>query len=342
MTDVNRQLVLVHRPLGAVADSDFELRTSPAPEPGPGQFLVRVLWLSFDPTQRGWLNDVASYVPPVQIGEVMRAGAVGQVVESHHPDFAAGDYVQGTFGWQDWVVTDGRGMLPVMKVPAGISPTSVLGVYGITGLTAYFGLLDVGQPQEDDVVVVSGAAGATGSVAGQIARIMGCHTIGIAGGPEKCAWVRDVAHFDAVIDYKHDDVRSRLAELAPRGIGVYFDNVGGPTLEACLDHLALHARVVLCGGISSGYTAEALPPGPRNYMQLVIRRARMEGFLILDYASRFAEGVTELRRWVESGAIVAAEDVQEGLEHAPATLRRLFEGRNLGKQLLKVADPPIA
>ncbi|MBK9180400.1 MAG: NADP-dependent oxidoreductase [Acidimicrobiales bacterium] len=342
MTDVNRQLVLARRPIGAVQDDDFELRTGPVPEPGPGQFLVRVLWLSFDPTQRGWLNDVPSYVPPVQIGEVMRAGAVGQVVASHNPGFAVGDYVQGTFGWQDYVATDGTGMLPVTKVPPGVPPTAVLGVFGITGLTAYFGMLELGHPKEGDVVLVSGAAGATGSVAGQIARVKGCRVIGTAGGPEKCAWVRDVAGFDECIDYKADDVGRRLAELAPRGIDVYFDNVGGPVLEAALANLGLRARVVLCGGISSGYTMEELPPGPRNYMQLVIRRARMEGFLVLDYAPRFAEAVAQLAAWVADGSIRTAEDVQVGLERAPATLRRLFEGKNLGKQLLKVADPPIA
>ncbi len=338
----NRQLVLANRPRGAVLDSDFELKTSPAPEPGPGQFLVRVLWLSFDPAQRGWLNDVPSYMPPVQIGEVVRALGVGQIVESRSPDWAVGIYVQGFFGWQDYVVADGRSGFPVNRVPDGVSPRSMLGVYGGTGLTAYFGLLEVGRPAEDDLVVVSGAAGATGSVVGQIARVMGCRTIGIAGGPEKCAWVHDVARFDHVIDYKNEDVASRLDELAGDRIDVYFDNVGGPILDVCLARLALGARVVLCGGISSGYTAEDLPPGPRNYMQLVIRRARMEGFLILDYLSRFSEGVTELRRWVESGAIVVAEDIQVGLENAPATMRRLFEGKNLGKQLLKVADPPIA
>ena len=342
MTAENRQLVLVNRPLGAVQDSDFELKMTPVPAPGPGQFLVRVLWIGFDPAQRGWLNDVASYVPPVRIGAVMRAMGVGQVVESRSPDFAVGTLVQGVLGWQDYVVTDGHGPLMIRRVPAGVSPRAMLGVYGITGLTAYFGLLDVGRPAEDELVVVSGAAGATGSVAGQIARIMGCRTIGIAGGPEKCAWVRDVAHFDQVIDYKNEDVAARIAELAGDGIDVYFDNVGGSILEACLEHLAMRGRVVLCGGISSGYTAEGPPSGPHNYLRLVTRSARMEGFLVLDYLSRFAEGVTELRRWVESGAIVVAEDIQVGLENAPATLRRLFEGQNLGKQLLKVADPPVA
>lgn len=340
MNDVNRQLVLARRPVGAVEDSDFELRETDVPEPGPGEFLVRVLWISFDPAQRGWLNDVRSYIAPVGIGEVMRARAIGQVVTSNNDEFAVGDIVQGGFGWQDWAVSDGSGMWPVSRVPDGVPPTAMLGVLGSTGLTAYFGLLDVGQPQEDDTVLVSGAAGATGSIAGQIARVMGCRVIGIAGGDEKCAWVRDVARFDEVIDYKAEDVSKRLSTLAPEGIDVYFDNVGGPTLEAALNHLAMRARIALCGGISA-YEMDTPPPGPRNYLQLIVKRARMEGFLVYDYAARFGEAIAELRRWVDAGEIRYAEDIQEGLENAPATLRRLFEGKNLGKQILKIADPPL-
>lgn len=337
---LNRQLVLVNRPVGAVSDSDFELRTAPLREPDDGEFVVRTLWLSFDPTQRGWLNDVPSYLPPVQIGEVMRAGAVGQVVASKHPGFAVGDFVNASAGWQDYLVTNGMTSIgPVGKIPEGIDPKAMLGVYGITGLTAYFGLLDLGEPKEGSVVLVSGAAGATGSVAGQIAKIKGATVIGIAGGAEKCAWVTDVARFDACIDYKAGDLTRAIRAHAPKGVNIYFDNVGGPTLEAALANIAMRARVVLCGGISSGYGTDALPPGPRNYMQLVIMRARAEGFIVLDYASRFSEAVKELAGWVAQGKIVYAEDIQEGLENAPATLRRLFEGRNLGKQLLKVADP---
>ena len=335
---VNRQMVLVHRPSGAVADSDFELRTIAVPEPADGEFVVKVRWLSFDPTQRGWLNDVPSYVPPVQLGEVMRAGAVGDVVSSRHPGFDVGDVVQGTFGWQDYLVTTGKTMLgAVAKVPAGIDPKAMLGVYGITGLTAYFGMLDLGEPKAGSVVVVSGAAGATGSVAGQVARIAGAATvIGIAGGEEKCKWVTEVAGFDACIDYKSENVQRALKALCPKGIDIYFDNVGGPTLDAALANLALKARVVLCGGISSGYGTEAAPVGPRNYMQLVIMRARAEGFIVLDYAPRFPEAVSALAGWVGEGRIHYAEDIQHGLENAPATLRRLFEGRNLGKQLLEI------
>ncbi len=336
----NRQLVLARRPAGLVQDDDFELREEKVPAPGPDQALVRVLWLGFDPTQRGWLNDVPGYMPPVGIGEVMRASAVGQVIESNTPQLVVGRFVQGMFGWQDWAVTGAEVPFGV-KVPDGVAPTKALGVLGITGLTAYFGLLDIGQPNAGDTVVVSGAAGATGSVAGQIARIQGCRTIGIAGGQQKCAWVTETAGFDACIDYKSEDVKKRLAQLCPQGIDIYFDNVGGDILDACLAHLAMKARVVLCGGISS-YNATELPPGPKNIMMLIIRRARMEGFLILDFAHRYAEAAGELAAWYQAGQLRDAEDIQEGLENAPATLRRLFEGRNLGKQLLKVADPPIA
>jgi NADPH-dependent curcumin reductase CurA len=311
----------------------------PVPVPGPQQALVRVLWLSCDPTQRGWLNDAPSYMPPVGIAEVMRAFAVGQVVESNTADWAVGDFVQGLLGWQDWVVTSPA--VPLTKVFDREALTKGLGVFGITGMTAYFGMLDIGRPKTGEMVVVSGAAGATGSVAGQIARIKGCHTVGIAGGPEKCSWVTEVAGLDACIDYKNEDVGKRLDELCPKGIDIYFDNVGGDLLDACLARLAMKARVVMCGGISA-YNATEPPPGPKNILMLIIRRARMEGFIILDYADRFGEAAEELAKWHRTGQLHDAEDVHEGLESAPTALRRLFEGRNLGKQLIKVAEPPIS
>ncbi len=336
MAESNRQMVLARRPVGAVRDDDFAVRSVPMPEPGPGEALVRVEWLSFDPTQRGWLNDVESYMPPVQLGEVMRASGVGTVVASNADGFVPGDLVQGMFGWQEYAIGSPSGLVPMMRLPAGVEPAAALSVYGITGLTAYFGMLDLGRPQPGDTVYVSGAAGATGSVAGQIAKRKGCRVIGSAGGPDKCAWVRDVAGFDAVIDYRSEDISERLGALAPDGLDIYFDNIGGSTLEAALDHLAMKARVVLCGGISSGYTAEARPPGPSNLMNLVTMRARMEGFLILDYLAQFGPAIGELAGWVADGSIRYEIDVQHGLEAAPATLRRLFEGKNLGKQLLQL------
>jgi NADPH-dependent curcumin reductase CurA len=269
----------------------------------------------------------------------MRAGSVGQVVESRHPGFARGDLVQTTGGWQDFLaIKPGMGWPGLNKLPPGVTPPMALGVLGVTGLTAYFGLLDLGQPKPGDTVLVSGAAGATGSVAGQIARIKGCRVVGIAGGPEKCQWLKDVARFDDVIDYKHEDVNQRIGELCPNKVDVFFDNVGGSILEAALNHINMHARVVLCGGIS-GYNATAPQPGPTNLMNLVIMRARMEGFIVIDYMNRAGVAVAELLQWIQSGELVHQEDVQEGFENIPDTLNRLFTGRNTGKQLLKIADP---
>jgi NADPH-dependent curcumin reductase CurA len=338
MSTENRQLVLIDRPMGAVGDEHFEMRTAPMPEPAAGQVVVETVWIGFDPTQRGWLNDIPSYMPPVALGEPMRASGVGRVVASANPDFAEGDWVSGLLDWQDYSVQgDGIGF-GLTKVPDGIPPQSMLGIYGTTGMTAYFGMLDVAEPAEGDTVFVSGAAGATGSVAAQIAKLKGCTVIGSAGGAAKCEWVTGTAGLDACIDYRAEDVSARLGELAPGGLNVYFDNVGGPTLEAALDHIALNARVALCGAISTGYDMESSPSGPKNYMQLVIMRARMEGFLVLDYIPRFGEGIAALAGWVAEGKIVHEEQVAEGLENCPATLRGLFEGANLGKQLLKVRD----
>jgi len=334
MPVMNRRWTLAARPHGMVKESDFAFSETPVPQPGDGQVLLRVLYLSFDPTQRGWIEDRPSYLPPVQIGEVMRASAVGEVMESKHTGFAKGDLVQGLFGWQDYAVVPGA-MLGA-KIPAGVPPTWTLGVLGITGITAYFGMLDLGKPKAGETVVVSGAAGATGSVAGQVAKLQGARVVGIAGGPSKCAWLTKEAHFDAAIDYKHDDVAARLRELCPKGVDVYFDNVGGEILDAVLGQIAQRARVVLCGGIS-GYNEATPPPGPRNLMNLVIQRGRMEGFIVIDYAARFGEAIAKLSEWVQSGAIVHQEDVQRGLEHAPRTLLRLFTGANTGKQLLQLS-----
>ncbi|HET9078445.1 MAG TPA: NADP-dependent oxidoreductase [Acidimicrobiales bacterium] len=334
----NRSLVLISRPEGLVGEENFEMRTGPAPEPADGQVLIRVTWLSFDPTQRGWLLPGGSYKAPLEVGEVMQAYAVGQVVESKHPDYQPGTLVNGMLSWQDWHLSDGSDLT---VVPPGVPPQAMLGVYGTTGLTAYFGLTDVGQPREGDVVVVSGAAGATGSVVGQIARILGCRTIGVAGGEAKCAWLVEQAGFDAAIDYKNERVGSRLDELAPGGVDVFFDNVGGEVLNSVLKRIRRGARIVLCGSISTGYVPKQLPPGPSNYFNLCLRSSRMQGFLLGDYRDRFDEGRKQLRQWVEAGKIVYEEDIQEGLENAPRTLRRLFEGANLGKQLLRVADAPL-
>ena len=337
--NTNRQWQLAKRPQGMVGRDNFNYVEQPIPEPQDGQVLVRNLYLSFDPTQRGWMEDRESYLPPVALGEPMRAGSIGQVTESRHADFAVGDIVQTTGGWQDFVVAaPGQGPMGLSKVPNGVTPEMMLSVLGITGLTAYFGLLDLGQPKDSETVLVSGAAGATGSVAGQIARIKGCRVVGIAGGTEKCAWLKDEAGFDDVIDYKNEDVNARIAETCPNKLDVYFDNVGGDILEAALNHLNLRARIVMCGGIS-GYNATQPIPGPANLMNIVTTRSRMEGFIILDYMARAPEAINELLGWIGSGELKFQVDVQEGFDNIPDTLQRLFTGKNLGKQLLKIADP---
>ncbi len=319
-----------------VSDSNFRWVEEPAPAPGVDEVLVRNLYLSVDPTQRGWMAR-DTYLPAVKIGEVMRSFAVGRVEESRSAAYAVGDLVQGVFGWQDYVVVPGAGSAAPTKLPPGVPIPLAMSALGLTGLTAYFGLLDVGRPAAGETVVVSGAAGATGSAVGQIARIKGCRVIGIAGGKDKCAWLVKEARFDAAIDYKSEDVGARLAELCPKGIDVYFDNVGGPLLDNALARLAMRGRVVICGAIAN-YNDTEQAPGPKNYMNLLIKRGRMEGFLVSDFMKRVPEAVAALAGWIMSGQLVDRVDVQEGLENAPATLRRLFRGENVGKQLLKIAD----
>jgi NADPH-dependent curcumin reductase CurA len=330
----NRQWLLARRPDGALEHSDFDFVETDAPTPGEGQVLVRNLMLSCDPTQRGWIAR-DTYLPAVKIGEVVRSLGAGRIVASNTPDFAVGDIVSGLVGWQDYVAMNPKGQLN--KLPPGAPLEMAMSVLGLTGLTAYFGLLEVGRPVAGETVVVSGAAGATGSVVGQIAKIKGCRAIGIAGGPEKCRWLTDEAGFDAAIDYKSEDVAARLKALCPKGIDIFFDNVGGDVLDAALARLAFRGRVLLCGGIAH-YNATEPAPGPKNYLNLIVQRGRMEGFIVLDYLPRAAEAVDALAGWVLSGKIRYKVDVQHGLENAPATLRRLFDGRNDGKQLLHVAE----
>lgn len=332
-----RRWLLKTRPNGPLKDSDFELATVPMPQVGDGQFLVKLTHFSFDPTQRGWLGG-DTYLPAVPIGGVVRAGGIGEVVASRHPKFAVGDMVQGTFGWQEHALSDGMTETgPVTKVRAGVTPEQALGVFGTTGLTAWFGLTEIGQPKAGDTILVSGAAGATGSVVVQIGKALGCTVIGIAGGPDKCRWVVETAGADACIDYRTGNVGRQIREHARQGVNVVFENVGGEILDAALANLALNARVVLCGGISSyNDTADDRQPGLRNYMNLTVMRGRMEGFIVLDFAKRYGEGVAELAKLMQAGKLKTAEDVAHGFENCPATLRRLFEGKNFGKQLLKV------
>jgi NADPH-dependent curcumin reductase CurA len=333
---VNRQWLLKSRPSGMVEPSNFELGETAVPEPAEGEFLVRNLYLSLDPAMRVWMVDAPSYIPPVGLGEVMRGACVGHVVESRHPDYDPGEMVLGVFGWQDYAVSDGGGAVPVTKIPEEVPATMPLGVLGMTSLTAYFGLKEIAKPRVGETVVVSGAAGATGSVVGQLAKIWGCTVVGIAGGPEKCDWLTGELGFDAAIDYKAEKVSARLRELCAGGLDVFWDNVGGEVLEAALANLAMGARIVLCGAISN-YNAPQ-PTGPRNYMNLLVRRARMEGFVVFDYMSRTDEAMEELVPLVVEGKIRHREDVRDGLEAAPAALVDLYSGNNRGKLLVKIAD----
>ena len=333
---VNTQCRLAARPVGLPKPTDWEIVSEPAPEPGDGEFRVQVEHLSLDPAMRSWMNAGRSYVPPVEIGEVMRAAGIGRVLESRHPSFAVGDHVYGVFGVQRYAVSDGRGVTPV---DVSLAPAPVhLGVLGISGLTAYFGLLDIGRPEPGQTVVVSGAAGSVGSVAGQIARIKGCRVVGIAGGGDKCRWLVDELGFDAAIDYKAEDVPAKLREHAPDGVDVFFDNVGGEILEAALARLARGARVVVCGAVSQ-YNATERPRGPANYMQLLVMRASMTGFVIFDYAKRYPEGVEQLATWLGSGELRSREDVVHGdVGDFPEVLLRLFHGENVGKLVLALGD----
>jgi hypothetical protein len=330
----NTQVRLAARPVGLPKDSDWEIVEESPPTPGEGQFALAVSHLSLDPAMRGWMNAGASYIEPVEVGAVMRAGGVGEVTASNHAGFAVGDHVVGMFGVQEHAVSDGAG---VAKVDTSLAPLpTYLGALGMTGMTAYFALLDVGRPQPGDTVVVSGAAGAVGSVAGQIARIKGCRVIGIAGGEQKCRWLTDELRFDAAIDYKREDVAAALREHAPDGIDVYFDNVGGDILDAALTRLARGARVIICGAVSQ-YNSTGGFKGPSNYMALLVARASMTGMVVFDYFPRFPEAGRELAGWLREGELISREDVVEGGVRAfPAALLKLFAGENTGKLVLHV------
>jgi NADPH-dependent curcumin reductase CurA len=331
VSSANHQVRLAARPSGRPTPADWEFTSEAVPEPGPGQFVVEVSHLSIDPAMRGWMNAGASYIPPVEVGAVMRAGAVGLVTASEHPGFAPGDDVYGTFGVQEYALSDGRG---VVKIDTSVAdPATYLGALGMPGLTAYFGLLDVGRIKAGDTVVVSGAGGAVGSVAGQIAKIKGCRVIGIAGGADKCRAVTEEFGFDAAIDYRTQDVRKALREHAPGGVDVYFDNVGGQILDAVLTRLARGARVVICGAVSQ-YN-ETQVQGPANYLMLLVARATMAGMVIFDYEDRFPAAMAELAGWLQAGQLVSREHVvRGGVSDFPDVLLMLFDGANTGKLVL--------
>ena len=330
----NHQFLLAARPVGMPKRSDWTYTEEPVAEPKEGELLVQVLYISLDPAMRGWMNEARSYAPPVGIGEVMRALAVGIVTASRNPRFAVGDHVSGVFGVQEYALIDGRG---VTKIDTRAVPLpKYLSVLGMTGMTAYFGLLDTGQPHPGETVVVSAAAGAVGAVVGQIAKIKNCRVIGIAGGAEKCSYIVEELGFDAAIDYKSEDVKKALRKHCPEGLNVYFDNVGGTILEAALANLARGARIVICGAISQ-YCNTGPTVGPSNYMSLLTNRASMKGMLVMDYADRYAEAGAEMAAWMAAGKLKSREDIVEGLATFPETLLKLFKSENTGKLMLKVA-----
>jgi NADPH-dependent curcumin reductase CurA len=335
MTATNHQVRLAARPLGLPKRSDWQFTEEAVPEPQDGQIVVKVRYLSLDPAMRGWMNDAKSYIRPVQIGEVMRAGGAGQVVASKHAGFKEGDFVVGTFGVQEYAVSEGKG---VIKVDTRFVALPVfLGTLGMPGMTAYFGLLDIGKPKPGETVVVSGAAGAVGSVVGQIAKIKGCRAVGIAGGTDKCRYLTQKLGFDAAIDYKSEDVKAALKTHCPDGIQVYFDNVGGDILDAALARLAMRARIVICGAISQ-YNATEGVKGPSNYLSLLVNRASMTGMVVFDYADRYAEAAREMAGWMKEGKLVSREDIAAGgIDAFPDTLLKLFKGENTGKLVLDIA-----
>jgi NADPH-dependent curcumin reductase CurA len=332
----SRQFTLARRPVGMVKRSDFDFGEAPVAQPGEGEVLVKVLYLSLDPAMRGWMNEGKSYVPPVGIGEVMRAGGAGRVIASNDPKFAVGDHVVGLTGVQEYAVLKGK---TLTRIDPKLAPLPVyLGTLGMPGMTAYFGLLDVCAFKPGDTVVVSGAAGAVGQVVGQVAKIKGAgKVVGIAGGADKCKWVVEELGFDACIDYKHEDVKEKLREHCPKGVDVYFDNVGGDILDTVLTRLAMHARIAICGAISQ-YNNTTPVKGPSNYMSLLVNRARMQGFVVFDYAARYQEAAMAMAGWMAQGKLKSREDVVSGLETFPDTLLKLFKGENFGKLVLKVAD----
>jgi NADPH-dependent curcumin reductase CurA len=331
----NQQLLLTARPQGLFKESDFAWHEAPVPELSNGDVLVRNVYLSLDPTNRVWATQ-DSYMPMVPLGSVMRGGAVGVVEESRNPAFSPGDIVQGLLGWQLYYISNGADL---SKLPKGVPLTAFMGVLGHIGLTAYFGLIDIGQPKEGETLVVSAAAGAVGSLVGQIGKIKGCYVVGLAGSDEKCRWLKDDLGFDAAINYRAGNIQQAMKAACPRGIDIYFDNVGGEILEAALNLINLRARIPLCGMISQ-YTATAPVPGPSNLARLIMCRARIEGFLVTDYLPRAGEAIPHLAQWMQTGRLKFKLDVADGLRAAPLAANKLFEGTNTGKLVVKVSQEP--
>jgi NADPH-dependent curcumin reductase CurA len=331
----NRQFLIAARPEGMIRESDFKYVETPVPEPADGEFLIKQDIVAVEPALRGQMENRANYAAPLQIGDVMRALGVGTVIESNNPDWKVGQRVQGLFGFQDYLLSDGKGM--VSRVPEGVTGEAALYVFGGTGFTAYYGMAEVGKPTPGCNVLVSGAAGAVGSLAGQIAKILGAgKVVGIAGSDDKCRWLTEELGFDAAINYKTEDVAARVKELFPNGLDIYYDNVGGEILDIALANLALNARVVLCGGISR-YNKSGPIEGPKNYFNLVYSRATMTGFIIVDHVHRYKEWTQIMGKWIADGRLKYRIDMLEGFENLPKGLIRLFTGDNIGKQLIRIA-----
>ena len=330
---LNHQWRLAARPEGLIKESDFTWTESAVPELQDGQFLVRNLYLSLDPTMRGWASR-DTYLPAVPIGDVMRGGTIGVIEESRNANFKVGDHVSGLLGWQEYAITDGKGVNALPNLP-GIPLTAHFGLFGHIGMTAYFGLLDIGQPKPGETLVVSAAAGAVGSLVGQIGKIKGCRVVGIAGADDKCKWLVDELGFDAAINYKTENVAAALKKHCPNGIDIDFENVGGEIMDAVLAQINFRARIALCGLISS-YNATEPVPGPYNFANILVQRARVEGFIVMDYAPRAMECMTEMGKWLMEGKIKYRIDEVDGLKHAPLALNKLFEGTNIGKLVVKI------
>ncbi len=330
---MNKQLILSKRPVGLPDKDTWTLEENEMPKAGDGEIIVKTHYISLDPAMRGWMNDVKSYIPPVQIGEVMRSGSVGEVIESNNSKFNVGEFVTGWGGVQEYSLSDGQGWV---KVDPKIAPLPLyIGTLGMPGMTAYFGLMEVGQPKEGDTVVVSGAAGAVGSIVGQIAKIKGCRVVGIAGGADKCKYLIDELGFDGAIDYKSDDIKVGLKRECPKGVDVYFDNVGGDILNDVLTRLNMRARIVICGAISQ-YNNTTEVKGPSNYLSLLVTRSRMEGMVVMDYAKDYRKAAMEMGQWLAEGKLKSKEHIEEGIENFHTTFLKLFSGDKKGKLILKV------
>jgi len=336
--NINKQWRLASRPEGLIKESDFKWHEEPLPVPGDGEILVRIIYLSLDPANRGWVTNIKSYMPPVALGEVMRGIGLGIVEQSNHAKFKVGDLVQGLLGWQTYALSDGKGLARLPK--ESVSDLTVyLGLLSMVGPTAYFGLLDVGKPKSGETLVVSAAAGAVGSIVGQIGKIKGCRVVGIAGSDEKCRWITETLGFDAAINYKTENVREQLKTHCPDGIDVFFDNVGGAILDTVLSLINVKARIAICGLISQ-YNAQEPVPGPYYFSNVLARSARIQGFLFGDYLDRMQEAYADLGKWLAQGKIQYRVHVVEGLEKAPQAINMLFDGSNKGKLIVKVSEAP--